>query len=108
MAKRRARKGVKFLYVFSKVVGVTACVYTAGLNVAFVYMRPDLACEQTEKADHGTLPGALCIVRLCDDDNVRQLVYFVPSVIVHALSLGLLNSVDRVVQGDDSTVEMAE
>ncbi|CAN0244318.1 unnamed protein product, partial [Laminaria digitata] len=45
IAKRRARKCVRFLYYAFKVLGVAACVYTSGLNVTLVYMRPDLRLQ---------------------------------------------------------------
>lgn len=45
LAKRRARKCVRFLYYAIKVVGVAACVFTSGLNLALVYMRPDFRRE---------------------------------------------------------------
>ncbi|CAM9553398.1 unnamed protein product, partial [Hapterophycus canaliculatus] len=41
VAKRRARRCVRFLYYAFKVVGVAACAYTSALNAALVYMRPD-------------------------------------------------------------------
>ncbi|CAN0018349.1 unnamed protein product, partial [Ascophyllum nodosum] len=45
LAKRRARKCVSFLYYSFKVVGVVACVYTSGLNVALVYMCLNLKLQ---------------------------------------------------------------
>lgn len=45
MARRRTKKCVAFLYFTFKVVGVATCAYTSGLNVTFVYMRPDLKRE---------------------------------------------------------------
>lgn len=45
IAKRRARTCVRFLFYAFKAVGVVACVYTSGLNVALIYMRPDLRRE---------------------------------------------------------------
>eukprot|EP00752_Nemacystus_decipiens_P002397 g2261.t2 len=45
IAKRRARKCVRFLYYVIKVVGVAACVFTSGLNLALVYMRPDFRLQ---------------------------------------------------------------
>lgn len=45
IAKRRARKCVRLLYYAIKVVGVAACVFTSGLNLALVYMRPDFRRE---------------------------------------------------------------
>lgn len=45
LAKRRARRFVRFLYYSMKVVGVAACVYTSGLNATLVYMRPDFGGE---------------------------------------------------------------
>lgn len=48
IAKRRARRCVRFLYSAFKILGVAACVYTSLLNVAFVYIRRhDLARESS-------------------------------------------------------------
>ncbi|CAM9311245.1 unnamed protein product, partial [Pylaiella littoralis] len=45
IAKRRARRCVRFLFYAFKVVGVMACIYTSGLNLALVYVRPDLRLQ---------------------------------------------------------------
>ncbi|CAM9935824.1 unnamed protein product, partial [Discosporangium mesarthrocarpum] len=46
LAKRRARKCVGFLYYALKAAGVTANLYTSGLNVVLIYMRSDLRVQE--------------------------------------------------------------